>query len=188
MSRYLTVAAAVNVACALLAGVAAYEIRYHARIDPPDVYLALTFTLPLLWWAAVALSGGYDSRIVGAGAEEFHRVLRAGVSLTACVAIFSYAAKLDLARGYVVLALPSLTALDMLARYALRKRLHRQRRLGICTRRAVVVGPARTVSELITALGRDNSHGLSIVAACVPGAGGAGLRSRVSRSPAGWTA
>ena len=188
MSRYLTVAAAVDVACALLAGVAAYEIRYHARIDPPDVYLALTFTLPLLWWAAVALSGGYDSRIVGAGAEEFHRVLRAGVSLTACVAIFSYAAKLDLARGYVVLALPSLTALDMLARYALRKRLHRQRRLGICTRRAVVVGPARTVSELITALGRDNSHGLSIVAACVPGAGGAGLRSRVSRSPAGWTA
>ena len=118
ISRYLTLAAVVDVACALLAGVAAYEIRYHARIDPPDVYLVLTLSLPLLWWAAVALSGGYDSRIVGSGAEEFHRILRAGVSLTACVAIFSYAAKLDLARGYVVLALPSLTALDMLARYA----------------------------------------------------------------------
>jgi hypothetical protein len=114
------------------------------------VYLALTFALPPLWWAAVALSGGYDSRLVGAGADEFHRILRAGVSLTACVAIFSYATKVDLGRGYVVLALPSLTALDLLARYALRKRLHRQRRLGICTRRAVVVGPARTVTELIT--------------------------------------
>jgi exopolysaccharide biosynthesis polyprenyl glycosylphosphotransferase len=68
-----------------------------------------------------------------------------------------------------VLALPSLTALDMLARYGLRKRLHRQRRLGICTRRAVVVGPERTVTEMITALGRDTSHGLNIVAACVPG-------------------
>ena len=133
------------------------------------MYLALTFLLPLLWCAAVALSGGYDSRIVGSGAEEFHRILRAGVSLTACVAIFSYATKLDLARGYVVLALPSLTALDMLARYVLRKRLHRQRRLGICTRRAVVVGPARAVTEMITALGRDSSHGLHVVAACVPG-------------------
>jgi len=171
-TRYLAVAAAVDVACALLAGAAAYEIRYHARIDPPDVYLALTLTLPLLWWAAIALSGGYDSRIVGSGAEEFHRILRAGVSLTALVAIFSYATRLDLARGYVVLALPSLTALDMLARYGLRKRLHRQRRLGICTRRAVVVGPVRTVREMIIALGRDSSHGLSVVAACVPGGRG----------------
>ncbi len=171
-SRYLAVAAAVDVACALLAGAAAYEIRYHARIDPPDVYLALTLALPLLWWAAIALSGGYDSRIVGSGAEEFHRILRAGVSLTALVAIFSYATRLDLARGYVVLALPSLTALDMLARYGLRKRLHRQRRLGICTRRAVVVGPVRTVREMIIALGRDSSHGLSVVAACVPGGRG----------------
>jgi exopolysaccharide biosynthesis polyprenyl glycosylphosphotransferase len=171
-TRYLAVAAAVDVACALLAGAAAYEIRYHARIDPPDVYLALTLTLPFLWWAAIALSGGYDSRIVGSGAEEFHRILRAGVSLTALVAIFSYATRLDLARGYVVLALPSLTALDMLARYGLRKRLHRQRRLGICTRRAVVVGPVRTVREMIIALGRDSSHGLSVVAACVPGGRG----------------
>ena len=96
----------------------------------------------------VALSGGYDSRIVGAGADEFQRILRAGVSLTACVAVFSYATKVDLGRGYVVLALPSLTAFDLLARYALRKRLHRQRRLGICTRRAVVVGPARTVTDV----------------------------------------
>ena len=168
ISRYLTLAVAVNLACAALAGVAAYEVRYHARIDPPDVYMVLTACLPLLWWGTVALSGGYDSRIVGSGAD-FHRILRAGVSLTAAVAIFSYAAKVDLARGYVVLALPSLTALDMLARYGLRKRLHRQRRLGICTRRTVLVGPARTVTEMITALGRDSSHGLHIVAACVPG-------------------
>src|SRR6266536_1812879 len=78
-SRYLTAAALLDAACALLAGAAAYDIKYHARINPPDMYLALTFFLPLLWCAAVALSGGYDSRIVGSGAQEFHRVLRAGV-------------------------------------------------------------------------------------------------------------
>jgi exopolysaccharide biosynthesis polyprenyl glycosylphosphotransferase len=169
ISRYLTLAVAVDVACALVAGAAAFEIRYHARVNPPNVYMILTVSLPLLWWGTVALSGGYDSRIIGTGAEEFHRILRAGVSLTACVAIFSYAAKLDLARGYVVLALPSLTALDLLARFGLRKRLHRQRRLGICTRRAVVVGHSHMVSEMVTALNRDSSHGLKVVAACVPG-------------------
>jgi exopolysaccharide biosynthesis polyprenyl glycosylphosphotransferase len=181
VSRYMTLATAVDVTCALLAGAAAYEIRYHTRNHPPGVYMALTLLLPLLWWGAVALSGGYDSRIVGTGAEEFHRILRAGLSLTACVAIFSYAAKLNLARGYVVLALPSLTALDMLARYGLRKRLHHRHRLGLCTRRAVVVGPARTVSEMITALSRDSSHGLNVVAACVPG--GRRRRTEISGVP-----
>ena len=140
VSRYLTVAAWVNVACAFLAGVAAYEIRYHARINPPNIYLALTFGLPLLWWASVALSGAYDSRIVGSGAEEFHRILRAGVSLTACVAIFSYATKVDLARGYVVLALLADRPRHARALRAPQAAAH-QRRLGICTRRAVVVGP-----------------------------------------------
>ena len=182
-SRYLTLAVVVDVACAMLAGVAAWEIRYHARIDPPDVYMVLTVCLPLLWWGAVALSGGYDSRIVGGGAEEFRRIMRAGVSLTAAVAIFSYAAKLDLARGYVVLALPSLTALNMLARYRLRKRLHSRRRLGIDTRRTIVVGPARAVTEMITALSRDSSHGLKIVAACVPG--GRRRRPEVAGVPVG---
>ncbi len=169
ISRYLTLAAAVDVACALVAGAVAFEIRYHARVNPPDVYLVLTVSLPVLWWGAVALAGGYDSRIVGGGTEEFQRVLRAGVSLTAAVAIFSYAAKLDLARGYVVLALPSLTALDLVARFGLRKGLYHQRHLGNCTRRAVVVGPSRTVAEMVAALGRDSSHGLTVVAACVPG-------------------
>ncbi len=161
--------AAADIACALLAGVVAYEIRYHARIDPPDRYLALTICLPLLWWAAVALSGGYDARILGSGAAEFHRVLRAGVSLTAGAAIFSYATKLNLARGYIVLALPSLTALDMLARAVLRRRLHRQWRLGMCTRRAVLVGASRAVADMLAALRQDSSHGLHVVAACVPG-------------------
>ncbi len=163
MGRYLALAAGVDVACAVLAGVTAFEIRYHARLEPPDRYLVITAILPVLWWAAVRLSGGYDSRIIGGGAEEFHRIVRAGISLTAGLAIVSYAAKLDLARGYVVLALPSLTAVDLLARYALRKRLHQRWRLGIYTRRAVAVGPERAVTELIAALSRDSSQGLVAV-------------------------
>jgi exopolysaccharide biosynthesis polyprenyl glycosylphosphotransferase len=69
----------------------------------------------------------------------------------------------------VVLALPSLTGLDVVARFGLRKWLYHQRRLGSCTRRAVVVGHSRTVVEMVAALSRDSSHGLKIVAACVPG-------------------
>jgi len=52
-------------------------------------------------------------------------VLNAGVSLTAAVAIFSYTVNLQLSRAYVVIALPSVTVFDLLARFAMRKRLHR---------------------------------------------------------------
>ena len=58
----------------------------------------------------------YDVRFIGTGSDEFRKVLNAGVSLTATVAIFSYAINLELSRAYVVVALPSITLFDMVAR------------------------------------------------------------------------
>ena len=63
--------------------------------------------------ATVALAGGYDSRFIGVGTDEFRKVLNAGVCLTAASAILAYATKADLARGYVVIALPSATFFDL---------------------------------------------------------------------------
>jgi exopolysaccharide biosynthesis polyprenyl glycosylphosphotransferase len=115
----------------------------------------------------VALAGGYDSRFIGVGSDEFRKIVNAGVCLTAAVAVVSYATKADIARGYVVIALPCTTLLDLFARYALRKRLHKLRRLGSCLRRVVVVGHASVVANLAAELGRGTYHGLSIVAACL---------------------
>jgi exopolysaccharide biosynthesis polyprenyl glycosylphosphotransferase len=168
-SRYLGIAAISDTACALLAGMVAFEIRYHARIEPPTEYLAITAVLPVIWPVSVLLAGGYDSRWVGTGAEEFRRIVHAGVALTACVAVLSYSAKLDLARGYVVTALVCLTAFDLLSRYALRKRLYWHRRLGDCMQRTVVVGPPAAVAGLIDLLNCDSSHGLWVVGACLAG-------------------
>src|SRR5690242_11576627 len=166
-SRYLSTSAVFDAACALLAGMVAFELRYHARVEPPTEYLIITGVLPPVWLISVALSGGYDPRLVGTGAEEFRRIVRAGVALTACVAVLSYSAKLDLARGYVVTALVCATVFDLLARYALRNRLYRHRRLGHCMQRTVAVGPPNAVAELISVLSNDSSHGLSVVAACL---------------------
>ena len=79
----------------------------------------------------------------------------------------SYTARLNLARGYLALALPSATGLDLAARYLLRKRLHRSRNRGACTRRVIAAGHAAAVADLVTTLRRDRYHGLSVVAACV---------------------
>jgi lipopolysaccharide/colanic/teichoic acid biosynthesis glycosyltransferase len=116
---------------------------------------------------SVLLIGGYDTRFIGLGSDEFRRILGAAVNLTAGVAVVSYAAKLDLARGYLAIALPSATVMDLTARYLLRKRLHRRRVRGWCVRRVVAVGHAAEVARLVTVLRRDTYHGLAVVAACL---------------------
>jgi exopolysaccharide biosynthesis polyprenyl glycosylphosphotransferase len=171
-TRYLRLAALADIGCGLLAGLLAFQIRFDGQAGE---YLALSLTLPLVWVATVALSGANDIRFIGVGTDEFRRVLNAGAFLIAAVAILSYAFKAELARGYVVIALPSLTAFDLLARFALRRHLHRARSQGHCMRRVVVVGHALVVADIVAVLRRETYHGLMVVAACVADAVPAGL-------------
>jgi lipopolysaccharide/colanic/teichoic acid biosynthesis glycosyltransferase len=166
-SAYLRRAALADWACALAAGAVAARVRFGGPAYLPVTYLSLTCGLPVAWWMSVLLAGGYDTRFIGLGSDEFRRILGAAVNLTAGVAVVSYAAKLDLARGYMAIALPSATVMDLTARYLLRKRLHRRRVRGWCVRRVVAVGHAAAVARLVTVLRRDTYHGLAVVAACL---------------------
>jgi exopolysaccharide biosynthesis polyprenyl glycosylphosphotransferase len=172
-SSYLRQASVADCICALAAGLLAFQLRFDYQGHISGTYLIVSLSLPLVWMATMALAGGYDSRFIGVGSDEFRRVLNAGVSLTAGVAILAYATKTDLARGYVVIALPCVTLFDLVARYTLRKRLHKLRKLGSCMRKVVVVGHSAIVEDLTTMLRRENHHGLSVVAACIAGPQGA---------------
>jgi exopolysaccharide biosynthesis polyprenyl glycosylphosphotransferase len=163
---YRRKAVAIDALCALLAGLIAYFVRFGG-LSSAGLYLAVSCLLPLVWLGIVALLDGYDRRFIGVGSDEFRRVLNAGLVLTAGVAIVSYAAKVDLARGYVVVAFPTLTVLDLAARYALRKRLHRLRSLGAYMQKVVVAGYPDTVADMVTQLRREPHHGLAVVAACL---------------------
>jgi len=168
--RYIRTAVAVDGACALTGGLVALVVRFEAPEPVPLPYLIFTVCLPLLWWLSVALARGYDARFIGLGSDEFRRVLNAAASLTAGIAVVSYLAKFDLARGYVVIALPCAAVLDLAARCLLRKRLHRQRAAGAFMHRTIAVGSADSVVDLITELRRETHHGLSVVGACVTAA------------------
>jgi exopolysaccharide biosynthesis polyprenyl glycosylphosphotransferase len=168
-SSYLRLAGAADGACALAAVLVPLIVRLQAGPHLPLRYAVLTGTFPLLWWASVALAGGYDVRVIGTGTGEYRRIISAGMGLTAVIAVVSYASRSNFARDYVVIALPCATLLDLGARHTLRKRLHRQRRRGACMRRAMAVGHAEPVARLIAELRRSTSHGLSIVAACLGG-------------------
>ena len=121
-------------------------------------YLALSLALPVLWVAALWLAGAYDVRFIGTGSDEYRKVLNAGVSLTAAVAIFSYAINLELSRGYVVIALPSVTLFDLVARYCCASGCTGGEP-GRCMHSVVAVGHELAVADLVTELGRDHTTG-----------------------------
>jgi exopolysaccharide biosynthesis polyprenyl glycosylphosphotransferase len=160
-------------AAALVAGLLALRSRMDSHGGVPVAYVALTICLPLAWIGCVALARGYEARFIGAGADEFRRIINAGIALTGAVAIVSYATTARVARGYVLIAMPCVVALDLVARYWLRKRLHRFRALGGCMRRTVAVGHPQDVEALINELRREPYHGLSVVGVCLAGGAGA---------------
>jgi exopolysaccharide biosynthesis polyprenyl glycosylphosphotransferase len=154
-----------DLGCAIAAAAAALQLRFDGHFT--GEYAALSLMLPLLWIAALWLAGAYDGRYIGTGSDEFRKVLNVGVSLIAALAILSYVVKTDLSRAYLVIAMPGVTALDLVARYILRKRLHKLRSDGRCMSTVVAVGHEPAVADLITELRRDKHHGLRVVAACV---------------------
>jgi exopolysaccharide biosynthesis polyprenyl glycosylphosphotransferase len=162
---YLRRAALADFGCAILGVFAAAQLRFGS--DVTGTYLALSLALPVLWIGAVWLAGGYDVRFIGTGSDEFRKVLNAGVGLTAAIALFSYAINLELSRAYVLIALPTATALDLVTRFTIRKRLHHQRAAGHCMLSVVAVGHEAAVADLVKELGRDRYHGMAVVGACV---------------------
>ncbi|MET9272932.1 sugar transferase [Kribbella sp. NPDC003557] len=131
-------------------------------------YLIVSSVLPLAWVAAVSLSKGYDPRFYGAGPDEFRSLLRAGVGLTAAVAMTSYVTKAEIARGFVVLAIPVMVIAALLLRYALRKDLHRHRVRGRCMHRVLVVGRSGPAATLCEHLESRPTDGFRVVATCRP--------------------
>jgi len=166
---YVRTALVVDFLVSLFAGLLAFVIRFPSAPGPAVTpYLFMSLALPAIWILVLVLARAYEPRLFGVGSEEFRRILHAGFTLTASVAILAYVTKTEVARGYVILALPLATTLDLVARHQLRKRLHRKRVGGACMRRVLAVGHRSAVADLVHQLTRERYHGMEIVAACLP--------------------
>ena len=163
--EYIRRAAISDFAVAVICSTVALQVRFawHLGIE----YVLCSVIVPLLWVVTLSLSGAYNVRCIGTGSEEFRKVLNAGFSLTAGLAILSYAINTELSREYLLLTMPTLAGADLCVRYAWRKRLHRRRATGQCMSNVLAVGPEPAVVDLVTELRRGSYHGLTVVAACL---------------------
>jgi exopolysaccharide biosynthesis polyprenyl glycosylphosphotransferase len=162
---YLRRAAIIDSGCAIIAVCGGLAVRFGSHFTLSYALFSLAF--PLLWVIALTLSGGYDDRFIGTGSDEFRKVLNAGVSLTAGLAIFSYATSSEVSRIFLVVAMPGVTVLDLAGRLCLRKWLHSKRNAGRFMLSVVAVGHESGVADLIKELSRDKYHGMRVSAACL---------------------
>ena len=148
-----------------VAGLAALLVRFGTNGE--SVYLVVTLVAPVVWVLSCASVRAYEQRFLGTGSEEFERVFNAGVRLLAATAVVSLAFRLEPARLYVLIALPTTVLLTLLLRHLARQHLHRQRAAGECLHKVVVVGRERSCAELIRQLSRESQAGFSVVGACI---------------------
>lgn len=132
-------------------------------------YAVLSVILAVAWWFMLGAWNSRQSRILGAGTDEYKRVVAASLWLFGLVAIFSYVLRIDTARGYVGIALPVGLFGLLLARWLLRQHLSIARRRGESMSRLMLVGGPSAITHLESSLSRARHSGYMPVAAYVPG-------------------
>jgi exopolysaccharide biosynthesis polyprenyl glycosylphosphotransferase len=153
------------------------EIAYIARFGMSDqtrnqLYVWGGLALPMLWLLCIAASRAYEARFLATSAEEYRRLVNAGLVMIAGIAVVSYLAKAEFARGYIVAAAPLSIALSALGRHVARRVLRRARANGRCLQDVLLVGHEWSVLDMVAELKREPDCGLRVVGACLPGGRG----------------
>jgi exopolysaccharide biosynthesis polyprenyl glycosylphosphotransferase len=171
--RYLRTLLLIDSVIGVLAGMVAFEVRFGSALtDYNSRYAVLSALLPVAFTATLAANRAYEKRYLFVGTDEYQRVLRAGLALTAATIVGAYAAEIQIPRGWFVLALPLVTFGCLGSRFVLRQLLHRARKTrGACMRRVVVVGHELAVEAMTRQLCRERYHGLKVVGACLAAEG-----------------
>lgn len=167
--RYVRALLLGDLAAGVAAGAATFGLRFGDEVTAYNRgYLGLSALLPVALLLVLGVSRAYERRYLFVGTDEYQRVFRGGVGLIAGAAVLSYALDLDLARSYVLAALPAAIGAVVVLRFALRKRLHLARARGESLRRVIVVGHEPSVVGITRQLRRERYHGLEVVGACLP--------------------
>jgi exopolysaccharide biosynthesis polyprenyl glycosylphosphotransferase len=168
--RYQHLLVAIDLMAAGIAVAVAFIVRFGIPNHSANLqmYAIVGLLMPLAWVAVVAMNRAYEGRFVGAGPAEFDRLFKAFLYLIALVAIGSYASHVDVARGFVVVALPTALGLDLIGRYVARKYLHRLRSDGRAMTSMLLVGDGPSIAEFADLVNRERHAGMSVAGACVP--------------------
>ena len=172
VARWLTFTDALVLAGAITgAQVMRFGVSDTVAADPTTSVWDLEYTwvsvgIILLWLVSLRVHAAYDPRMLGHGTQEYRAVASATFRLFAALAIVSYLSKLELARGYVLVAFPVGLAGLLLARRLWRSWLGANRARGRFADAVLVVGDLDQVGPLVRDLRTASDAGFRVVAIC----------------------
>jgi exopolysaccharide biosynthesis polyprenyl glycosylphosphotransferase len=124
--------------------------------------------LAMAWIVVIALRGGYDRGVFGAGADEYKTVVGSSLVAAAFLGIGCYLLAFDLSRGFYLFTFLIGPPLLAAGRWALRRWLHQARRLGSFGMRTVIVGSGDHVDAVASVFERESWLGYDVLGALTP--------------------
>lgn len=148
-------------------GYAAVSIREDGRLSSFSYWLFSTL-LVVVWAWMLGLFDSRDHRVIGSGSDEYKRIFHGSLRLFGAIAILAFLLRVDLARGYLLIAFPLGVFALWLSRWLWRQWLSSRREVGAYSARVLLVGRSTSVLRVARDLARNPYAGYWVVGACVP--------------------
>ncbi|MCU1699491.1 MAG: polyprenyl glycosylphosphotransferase [Mycobacterium sp.] len=127
--------------------------------------------IAILWILALAASHARSPRVVGAGIEEYRKVLAASLWTFCATALAELILKLEIARGYLAFAFPVGIVGLLLSRWIWRRYVERKRLAGRYQTAVLAIGSREAVANIANELTRNPRDGYQVLAVGIPGYG-----------------
>ncbi|WP_233205854.1 sugar transferase [Cryobacterium sp. Y82] len=130
-------------------------------------YTSVSVILIASWMVALNLYGTRTDRVLGTGFDEYKLIAGASIRLFGLLAIVAYLFKIDVARGYILLAFPVGIVVLIFSRWMWRQWLVAQRSRGQFTSRVILIGTQESSAHIADELRTRLGAGYLVVGACV---------------------
>lgn len=139
------------------------HVPQFGDVSPGAGVVAGTFMI-----CGLVVTRAWDSQVLGHGAEEFSRLIRAVVTSAVAFGLLGLALEALAARPWVFGLMPLAGVLAAGGRLVLRMRLHRLREQGRCALPVLAVGAIESVTDLVNRTRRDRGRGWVVAGVCTP--------------------
>lgn len=135
-------------------------------------YTVVSVAIAATWLVALRLYGTRADQRVGSGWEEYRLVADVSLRVFGLIAIATFLLRIDVARGYLLIALPIGVVVLIAGRWGWRQWLGEQRTHGRYLARTVVVGEFAKSMHIAGELRRDRTSGMVVSGAVTERSGG----------------
>jgi len=173
--RYQVFLALTDALVLILVMAAAHGVRFGfdpaAPVAGPAAppYWFVSLAIGAAWFGLLAWTRSREPRVLGHGPQEFQRIVSASWMTFTAVAVVGFLTQWQISRGYLLFAAPVGIFMLLLYRAAWRYWIHVERDAGRLQAAVLVVGPQRTVRQMIERLASSRRAGYQVVGAFLSG-------------------